>query len=686
MPLRLRRGTNAERLTITPLEGELIYTTDTKKVYVGDGNTIGGTDMVSTAGGFLSGNLNLDTFSIEGAGSIDIIGDISNGTITLSGDTISSSTNSITFGNKFDNGTLTLDGNFISSNDTFIASGSGNTIGILKLSEKDHLLQIQREWNESVEPVQIEYGITNGFFSLLKTKNTSRGTIDTPLTVVPGDCLSFERTLGYDGFDYVISSAIWQGVDPSSSVTAGSVPGAIALITLGPGGQKVASFDSNGYFGINKFPTNATEALDVDGSGLFTGSVSAAAFKGSFFADDSTLLVDGMNGTISNGTITLNQDRIESNSTFISPFSGNTIGILELSSPNNPLQIRRFFNESVDPYEVLYGVSDGFSSLSSSRYSSRGTTDSPLALTQGDTISSILNFGWDGTNYSLSSGIRFGVDFGTSVTTGIVPGSIIFVTTSTTGSFSQSLINSDGYFGILSGTSTPEAPLDVYGDAIIRGKAIIKNPNSGTSYETVYGTTTGFSGLDSTGFTSRGTIETPTSVNLGDTLKSIVNFGHDGSGFAFSSAILFGVDPAGTLSPGNVPGAISFLVQGADGIIGGGFDSRGYFSIRKSANTPIAEALEVNGNALVTGTVSAASFNGSVISNDSLVVFDDATGAVQGSTVTSQGYVQFGSYDSAGRSALTPANGMVIYNTTANRFQGYQASAWINLDDGTAAP
>jgi len=42
MALRLRRGTDAERQLITPLEGELIYTTDTKILYIGDGVTQGG--------------------------------------------------------------------------------------------------------------------------------------------------------------------------------------------------------------------------------------------------------------------------------------------------------------------------------------------------------------------------------------------------------------------------------------------------------------------------------------------------------------------------------------------------------------------------------------------------------------------------------------------------------------------
>ena len=47
MALRLRRGTNAERLTITPALGELIYATDTQLVYVGDGNTVGGISVGS---------------------------------------------------------------------------------------------------------------------------------------------------------------------------------------------------------------------------------------------------------------------------------------------------------------------------------------------------------------------------------------------------------------------------------------------------------------------------------------------------------------------------------------------------------------------------------------------------------------------------------------------------------------
>lgn len=55
MALRLRRGTDAERQTLTPLEGELIYVTDSRSLYVGDGTTVGG--VLIAASGEVSNTL-----------------------------------------------------------------------------------------------------------------------------------------------------------------------------------------------------------------------------------------------------------------------------------------------------------------------------------------------------------------------------------------------------------------------------------------------------------------------------------------------------------------------------------------------------------------------------------------------------------------------------------------------------
>lgn len=51
MALKLRRGLDANRTDIVPAEGELIYTTDTKSIYVGDGATPGGNVVTSGGGG-----------------------------------------------------------------------------------------------------------------------------------------------------------------------------------------------------------------------------------------------------------------------------------------------------------------------------------------------------------------------------------------------------------------------------------------------------------------------------------------------------------------------------------------------------------------------------------------------------------------------------------------------------------
>jgi hypothetical protein len=51
MSLILRRGTEAQRQTITFDQGEVIYTTDTQKLYVGDGATLGGKHILATSAG-----------------------------------------------------------------------------------------------------------------------------------------------------------------------------------------------------------------------------------------------------------------------------------------------------------------------------------------------------------------------------------------------------------------------------------------------------------------------------------------------------------------------------------------------------------------------------------------------------------------------------------------------------------
>lgn len=113
MALQIRRGTNAERILITPLPGELIYVTDyltappgTNAVYVGDGSTAGGIPVAVTPAlaGTLAGNINLGGNQINGTGTISITGNITNtGTLTTNGNIVGT-------GNISRTGNLTING------------------------------------------------------------------------------------------------------------------------------------------------------------------------------------------------------------------------------------------------------------------------------------------------------------------------------------------------------------------------------------------------------------------------------------------------------------------------------------------------------------------------------------------------------------------------------------------------
>lgn len=47
MAIKIKRGLDADRLTVVLEEGEVAYTTDTKKFYIGDGTTLGGNEIVA---------------------------------------------------------------------------------------------------------------------------------------------------------------------------------------------------------------------------------------------------------------------------------------------------------------------------------------------------------------------------------------------------------------------------------------------------------------------------------------------------------------------------------------------------------------------------------------------------------------------------------------------------------------
>ena len=70
--------------------------------------------------------------------------------------------------------------------------------------------------------------------------------------------------------------------------------------------------------------------------------------------------------------------------------------------------------------------------------------------------------------------------------------------------------------------------------------------------------------------------------------------------------------------------------------------------------------------------------NGKVGIGGNIAAEPDATLHVSGDAKVT-GSMLMGNLTTTERDALTAANGMIIYNTTLNKFQGYENGAWANL-------
>lgn len=107
MALLLRRGLESDRLSITPEEGELIYVTDTKLIYIGDGVTPGG--ILVASGGTSSPSLSLAVSNVT-------VGEGTSVTFTLTTVGISNGTSvpyTVTGVTSDDIDGVSLTGNFI---------------------------------------------------------------------------------------------------------------------------------------------------------------------------------------------------------------------------------------------------------------------------------------------------------------------------------------------------------------------------------------------------------------------------------------------------------------------------------------------------------------------------------------------------------------------------------------------
>ena len=279
MALQLRRGTSGTRTSITPAAGELIYTTDTKLVYVGDGTTAGGTLVT---GGGVGGGISslLDDASPQLGGDLDVYGrqitSNNNGNVVIN----PNGTGVIAL-----NANITTTGNIRKTGELSIESTVKTTFGNI-LTNNDGNVYIVRETYSSAPAQGFTFAQHHATAEAVNfTFYRSRGTGNAQTAVLNGDRLINIAFAGHDGTSASPGGAI-SAVVEGTPVT-GHVPTKISFATdNGANLAYRAELSSAGVWKVNSIQNISGSTLTVTAASTrFIGDVQINAQGDLRFAD-----------------------------------------------------------------------------------------------------------------------------------------------------------------------------------------------------------------------------------------------------------------------------------------------------------------------------------------------------------------------------------------------------------------
>ena len=312
MALRIRRGIDAQRSSRTFDQGEIVWTTDTRRLWVGDGVTQGGNPVVDPASfiGFgleigengrirVGGDLTTDqvtqgtnnkyfsstlaqeaaasalvagihqnisfvydeenerinaSVSLDGVGLTDVIADASP---QLGGDLDLNSNDITGLGNIDITGNIELSGIFTNTDVTLsnnrIVSNAVPPAEDVGNSDNSLLIGSRAVpntlWVYSDRGFGVFTGITDGVDTASLVSKMSRGTLTNPTAIQPGDPISLTRGQAFDGTNYIDVGGFGLLADINGTVSTGNVPTVFGVI-IPVGEDTVAmSFNSSGVLG-----------------------------------------------------------------------------------------------------------------------------------------------------------------------------------------------------------------------------------------------------------------------------------------------------------------------------------------------------------------------------------------------------------------------------------------------------
>jgi hypothetical protein len=549
MPLQIRRGTAAERdaLSAPLVIGELLYTTDTGRLYIGDGTALGSADIQGNPGQGGKG-LTITGFTSE---------DAQDAAATLFAN---GSHSNIFF--TYDDGANAINASIGLDN----YSGNVAIAGSVSVTGD---LQVEGDLQAA--------GFKGSIFadnSTLLVDAVSGSIPYSVITGVPTNVSSFTNDAGYITAAQVAGGTITIDVNNTGDLQGNVFGDDSTLLVDAINSIIPASVVSGTFTGDlqgSVFGDDSTLLVDAINSiipasvvsGTFTGDL-----QGSVFGDDSTLLVDAINSIIPasvvSGTFTGNVVGTVTGTLNGDVNGGNISGTIITNSINSsdssaitissPLTIDSATNisstlivtdggtfessNSTDfPLSITGAHSDDQAAVFTIRRS-RGSVASPTTILSNDRLGQINFTAFDGSSFIASAGIQAQA-VGT-IGTNQVPTSLRFFCTNPSGQlFEAAELNQNGSF-ITYGSQASSAPISVY---------------------TFHNSSSDASNINF--FRGRGTRDTPTALGSTDPIMDIRLRGYDGTNY--SGGVTLRASVNGAVSTGVLPSKLEIWLTTATG-------------------------------------------------------------------------------------------------------------------------
>ena len=517
MPLQIRRGTTAERITIRPVVGELIYDTDIKSVYVGDSTdggvtgTLGGVGITvfgveqaqdAAASALAAGTHSGISFTYDDVlNKIDAV--VGGGVVNLDikGSVFSDDTSVILIDGVLAaiNLDQTIKSNVIPAVDVtydlgsaskrfkdLYLSGSSINLGNATITATGTAVNLPAGSTIGGSIIGSGDGIANGSnyniniigddSSIIVDSSTGAFTGDLTGSVFMADSSVIVDSV--DGTVYATTIGVHYG-NVFGNVT-GDVLGNI--LSLGTSTFTTANIAGGTIDGTS---VGATTASTVRGttitattgfSGTLTGNVTGNVtgsvigdVRGSVFGDDSTLLVDGIDHILSNGITTISADSITSLTNEI--IIGNTA---------SAIGTKLTFNQTdVEPSLNIKNLSGTFNNVSKATFTGyRTSLVSPGVPLAGDYVGA---FSFNAYNPAISNKIPLGIisariDPVGSYNASFADGKLEFITASIAGGGTLRYFTFDSLGQLAVNQQTAQATLDVAGTIRTSGYTVATLP------------------------------------------------------------------------------------------------------------------------------------------------------------------------------------------------------------------